>query len=355
MKKLVSLKLTVLITLFTLALTGCSTNTPKTTEAETAAPETAAPETTTEAQTPASEAEVATTVEITDRHGTVTVPINPKTVVALDNRTYETLADWGIVLAAAPKNVMPPELSFYIDDDSVQNIGSHNEPNLEIIAAVDPELVIVGQRFGNYYEDIVALVPNAVVIDLNIDTSADAETPGENLVNGLKNATLSLGQIFEKNEEAQQLVADFDAAIENAKSAYNGTDTIMTIIVSGGDIRFAAPLSGRVWGPMYEIFDWTSSLYVDGASSDHQGDDISVEAIAQSNPDWVFVLDRDAATAAADGAVPASDVISNSPALQNITAVTNDQVVYAPNDTYTNESIQTFLELFESLANALSK
>ncbi len=34
------------------------------------------------------------TVEITDAHGKVTVPVNPKNVVALDNRTFETLADW---------------------------------------------------------------------------------------------------------------------------------------------------------------------------------------------------------------------------------------------------------------------
>jgi len=353
MKKNFLVKLTVLATIFTLTLTGCSNSTPTTSTPETTAPETTAPETTTETSE-ATEAE-ATTVEITDKHGTVTVPINPKTVVALDNRTYETLADWGIELAAAPKNVMPADLTFYIDDDSVQNIGSHNEPNLEIIAAVNPDLVIVGQRFGNYYDDIKALVPNAAVIDLNIDTSVDAETPGANLVNGLKDSTISLGKIFDRNEEAKQLVADFDDAIETAKVAYDGTNTIMTIIVSGGDIRFAAPGTGRVWGPMYEIFGWVSSLEIDGASSDHQGDDISVEAIAQSNPDWIFVLDRDAATSAADGSVPASDVISNSPALQNITAVTDGQVVYAPNDTYTNESIQTFLELFENLASALSE
>ena len=46
--------------------------------------------------------------------------------------------------------------------------------------------------------------------------------------------------------------------------------------------------SGQVWGPMYEIFGWIPALKVDGASSDHQGDEVSVEAIAQSNPDWIL-------------------------------------------------------------------
>ena len=267
------------------------------------------------------ETEEATTVEITDAHGTVTVPINPKNVVALDNRTFETLSDWGIELAAVPKSVMPAD-SPYVNDESVQDIGNHREPNLEIIAAVDPELVIVGQRFASYYEDIKKLVPNATVIDLNFDVSEEAATPGENLVNGLKDATTTLGQIFDKKEEAKQLVADFDQAIEDAKSAYNGTDTVMSIIVSGGNIGFAAPGSGRVWGPMYEIFGWTPALEIDKTSSDHQGDEVSVEAIAQSNPDWIFVLDRDAAVSSTTDAVPAQDVIDNAPALQNTTAVT---------------------------------
>ena len=37
----------------------------------------------------------------------------------------------------------------------------------------------------------------------------------------------------------------------------------MSVIVSGGNIGFAAPHSGRVWGPMYEIFGWTPALEVD--------------------------------------------------------------------------------------------
>lgn len=294
------------------------------------------------------------TVEITDIHGNVTVPINPKNVVALDNRTFETLSDWGIELAAVPKGVMPVD-SPYVSDESVQDIGNHREPNLELIAAVEPELVIIGQRFADFYDDIKALVPNAAVIDLNFDVSETTASPGENLVNGLKNSTIALGQIFDKNEEAEMLIADFDKAIEEAKSAYNGTDAIMSVVVSGGNIGFSAPKSGRVWGPMYEIFGWTPALEINSASSNHQGDDVSVEAIAQSNPKWLFVLDRDASVSSTTDAVPAQDVIDNSPALQNIIAVTEGNIVYAPKDTYTNESIQTYLELFYNIANALKK
>lgn len=295
-----------------------------------------------------------TTVEIKDLHGVVAVPVNPKNVVSLDSRTFETLADWDIKLVAVPKSVMPAD-SPYVADSLVQDIGNHREPNLEIIAAVEPELVIIGQRFANYYDEIKKLVPNAAVIDLNFDVSEEADTPGANLVNGFKDSTLTLGKIFDKNDEAKKLVTSFEEAINKAKTAYNKEDTIMSVIVSGGDIGFSAPGSGRVWGPMYEIFEWVSALDVDGSTSDHQGDDISVEAIAQSNPDWIFVLDRDAAVSSTTDAKPAQDVIDNSPALQNTVAVKENRIVYAPDDTYTNESIQTFIELFERLSEALTK
>ena len=237
----------------------------------------------------------------------------------------------------------------------VQNIGNHREPNLEIIAAANPELVIVGQRFAGHYEEIKKLVPNAAVIDLNVDVSEKATKPGENLVKGLKDSTIALGKIFDKDKEAKQLVADFDKSIENVKSAYNGKDKVMSVIVTGGNIGFAAPHSGRVWGPMYEIFGWTPALEVANSTAGHKGDDVSVEAIAQTNPDWLFVLDRDAATSDAATSAPAQDVISKSPALQNTTAVSKKQIVYAPADTYTNESIQTYIELFGNIAKTLAK
>lgn len=176
MKKTMLLKLVSILAIFTLMLVACSDSGKETSKA-----------------TKDNSSDKPKTVEITDAHGKVTVPVNPKNVVALDNRTFETLADWGIKLAAAPKDIMPAD-SAYKKDEKVQNIGNHREPNLEIIAAANPELVIVGQRFADHYEEIKKLVPNAAVIDLNFDVSEKATKPGENLVKGLKDSTTTLGK-----------------------------------------------------------------------------------------------------------------------------------------------------------------
>lgn len=342
-------KYMILMSVFVLALAACG-NSEESSDETTEETESGTEETTEESPDEANSG----TIEIEDAHGTVEVPVNPETVVALDNRTFETLGDFGVELVAAPKDVMPADLGYYVDDEAVENIGNHREPNLEVIAAANPDLVIVGQRFASYYEDIKELVPEATVIDLNVDVSEETETPGENLVNGLKENTTILGQIFDKEAEAEEINANFDQSIEEVKNSYDGESTVMSLIVSGGETGFSAPHFGRVFGPMYEIFDWVPSLEVDSSSTDHQGDDVSVEAIADSNPDWLMVLDRDAAVGSEDSQ-PAADVIENSAALQNTTAVSEGNIVYAPADTYTNESIQTYTELFTDMAEAFNQ
>ena len=290
---------------------------------------------------------------ITDAHGEVEVPQNPKKVVALDNRTFDVLDAMDVDLLAAPKDVMPEDSS-YVADDNVENIGNHREPNLEVIAAMDPDLVIVGQRFESYYDEIKDLVPNASVIDLNVDVSEEAESPGNNLIEGFMNSTMVLGEIFDKEDKATELIEDLEESIENASTAYDG-GSVMGLIVSGGEIGYSAPKYGRVWGPIFEILELEPALEVDHDSSDHKGDDISVEAIASSNPDYLLVLDRDAAVSSVEDAKPARDVLENSQALSKLEVVNKDRIYYAPNDTYTNESIITFTDIFNGIADSFNK
>lgn len=294
------------------------------------------------------------TIEIKDARGVVNVPVNPERVVSLDNRSFQTLEQWGIKLAAVPKNVMPKESS-YVTDENVKNIGNHREPNLEVIAEVNPQLVIVGQRFAKYYDKIKEIVPNATVIDLNIDLSKENQEVGKSLINGFRDYTLVLGQIFNKESEAKKLVEQFDSSMQKAKSTYNPENKVMSLIVTGGKIRVSSPKTGRVFGPLYEVMGWTPALVDANSTTNHKGDEISLEAIASANPDFLLVLDRDAAIANNKDSIPAKDVIFNSQVLATTNALKNKKVVIAPLDTYTNESIQTFIEIFDSISEAQSE
>lgn len=287
-------------------------------------------------------------VTITDNGGEKTITLPITSYVALDNRTFETLNAWNLKPAAAARALMPATNPWKADE-SIQDIGNHREPNLDLIVAANPQVIISGQRFTQFNDKIAALVPDAVII--NVDPRE-----GEPFDSELKRQNTILGEIFNKQAEAEKLNADFDAAVARAKAAYQPETTVMAVTTSGGNIGYLAPTVGRTLGPVFDIVGMTPALKVEGSSDDHQGDDISVEAIAKSNPDLVMVMDRDAAVATAEaGYKPANELIKNSAALQNVSAVKSDAIVYMPADTYTNEGIQTYTEFFNALADQLEK
>lgn len=288
------------------------------------------------------------TVSVEDNFGTQEVPEDPQAVASTDNRTFEVLDQWGVDLVAAPKQLVPKTVPDYKDDEDIVDLGTHREPNLEALVAAQPDLIVNGQRFDAQYDEIKKLNPDTAIVDFEPreDKPMDEE---------LKRQVTELGKIFDKEDEAQKLVDDFDAALKRAKDAYDGKPTVMAVNVSGGEIGYVAPKVGRFFGPVFEWIGLKPALEVADATNDHEGDDISVEAIADSNPDWMLVLDRDGGTNAAeeDGYTPAADVIKKSEALSKVTAVKDGNVVLAPADTYTNESIITYTEVLNEIADAL--
>lgn len=294
--------------------------------------------------------EAGSTVSITDNYGTVDVPVNPKTVVALDNHVFETLTEWDVKLAAAPKGIMGSVWPGYTDNEDVVDIGSHREPNLEAIVAAQPDLIIAGYRFGDSYEDIKKQNPDSVVIDI-------APREGEDLMAELKRGNTILGQIFDHEDEAEATNEKLDDAIAGAKKAYNGTDSVMAVNTSGGKIGYLAPGVGRSVGPVFGALGLVPALEVEGASSDHQGDDISVEAIAASNPEWIIALDRDASFAPEEreeGSAPAAELIAGSEALKNVPAVTKGNIIYLDANFYLTEDIHAYTDLFEQIQAAFA-
>lgn len=304
-----------------LALAGCSTG---------AAPETAA------SVAPA-------TVTVEDNHGSIEVPVDPDRVVALDNTTFQTLSDWGVTLVAAPKPLMYdlwPDLS---GGDEVLDAGLHREPDIEAILASDPDLIIGGYRFRELYDQLKEIQP------ATIETSP---RDGEDHMSELKRQTAILGQVFDKNDEAAQLSADLDSAIAEAKAAYDPTQTVMGLITSGGKISYAAPGEGRGVGTLFPTLGLTPALERAAEDASH-GDDISVEAIAAANPEWLFVLDRDAMFGE-DGYVSAKELVERSEALKNVPAVQKGQIVYLDASFYLDEGIQAYTKLYRSAAEAFA-
>ncbi|MHA3724298.1 siderophore ABC transporter substrate-binding protein [Leucobacter sp. HY1910] len=297
-----------------------------------------------------SDAEPAGVVSITDNHGVIEVPVNPQRVVALDNTAFDTLTEWDVELVAAPKGVMGSVWPGYTDDDAVLDVGNHREPDLEMIVAAEPDLIIGGYRFGDHYDEIKKQNPGAAVIEIS-------PRDGEDKFSELKRQTQILGQIFDHEEEAAELNDRLDGAIKQAKANYPTGESVMAVNTSAGQIGYIAPGVGRALGPVFGALDLTPALEIENASSDHQGDDISVEAIADSNPEWIFALDRDAAFAPEDreaGSAPANELIRDAEALKQVPAVTNDRVVVLDANFYLTEGIQAYTSLFDQISEAFA-
>lgn len=292
----------------------------------------------TEAAEPA--ATTASTVTVEDNHGSIEVPVNPERLVALDNTTFQTLSDWGIKVVAAPKPLMYDLWPSLVGVD-VLDVGLHREPDIEAIVEADPDLIIGGYRFSEIYADLTAIQPSTIEINAR---------DGEDHASELKRQVAILGQIFDRGDEAQQIADDFDAAIADATSAYNGTDSVIGLITSGGEISYAAPGDGRGVGTLFPTLGLVPAIEQAAEDTSH-GDDISVEAIAAANPEWLVVLDRDGAFNE-EGYVPAKELIEGSEALANVPAVQKGQIVYLDPNFYLDESIQAYTALYAAVAEA---
>ena len=188
----------------------------------------------------ASEATQASSVSIEANDGTVDIKLPVTRAASLDNRTFEVLAQWNVPLVAAPKKLIPSTITAYNDDD-IADVGMHRDPNLEALVAAEPDLIISGQRFSKYDAQIKELAPDVPLINLE-------PREGQPFDQELIREVTDLGEIFGKQDEAKKLVDDFNASIERAKKAYDGSSTVMAVDVSGGNIGYVAPGKGRMWG-----------------------------------------------------------------------------------------------------------
>ncbi|QMV85878.1 ABC transporter substrate-binding protein [Corynebacterium hindlerae] len=288
----------------------------------------------------------AKTVSIKDNYGTHEVPSPPTAPVSVVNRNFETLDKWGVELKAAPKPIIPDGIS-YGSNEKILDLGMHREPNLENLVAAQPDLILGGQRFLSHEDEIKKLAPEATYLNFDV-------REGKPIDDELKREVTALGKIFGKEKEAEALNKELDDAVKAVKDSYKTGDTVMALNVSGGNFGYIAPTKGRTVGPMFDLFGWTPALKLENTSNNHKGDEVSVEAIAQSNPDWIVILDRDAGTSARkkEGFRPAETLLKENQVLQNVEAVKQGKVIFLPADTYTNDGIHTHIEIFEALAKA---
>lgn len=252
------------VLLLGLGLAGCGSSNDGTTDSSGGAT----------AQSSAAKAE---TLTVTDSNGELTVPKNPKKVVVFDNGSLDTIDALGAgdsVVGAATAN-LPAYLSDYKEVDSA---GGIKEPDLEKINQMQPDLIIISGRQSDFQDQLKEIAPTMY---LAVDTS--------DTWNSIKHNVETLGQIFDKEKEAKEQLADLETSIKETKAkAEESQDKALTVLVNEGQLSTYG--KDTRFGIIYDTFGFAEADEAIEAST--HGQSVSYEYVLDKNPDVLFVVDR---------------------------------------------------------------
>lgn len=249
------------------------------------------------------------TITVAHAQGETQVPVDPEKVFTFDLGVLDTLDTLGVEIAGVPQGGIPEPLAEY-ESEEYTNIGSMKEPDFEAIAEGAPDLIIISGRTADSYEELSKIAPT---IDLSVDPAAPMDSFTE--------VSTTLGQIFEKEDEVAEKLAAIDASIAETQAAASEAGTGLIVLTSGGELT--AYGAGSRFGLIHDVLGVKTAAEVKAEGT--HGESISFEYIAETNPDFLFVIDRDSAIGESGAAAAA--VLDNE-LVNGTTAASEDHIVY---------------------------
>lgn len=130
--------------------------------------------------------------------GETEIPDTPQRVIALDWVSTETLLSLGITpLAIADTKGYRHWVAFPALPDTVKDVGSRREPNLEALTALKPDLIVINKEHAAVYPALANIAPTVAFNVFN-----EEKKPLE----ALKAMTMTLGNIFGKKDIAHNVI-----------------------------------------------------------------------------------------------------------------------------------------------------
>lgn len=271
-------------------------------------------------------------ITITHTLGETEVKTNPQRVVVFDYPALDTLNALGIdtVVGVPGKDRLPEGLEAYSADEYT-NVGTLKEPDLEAVKSANPDLIIISGRQADYYDQLKEIAPTISVAKDNADYVTS-------MIDNIK----ELGKIFGVEDKAAEEVAKLEEKIAQVKAVVESKGAnALTVMVNEGNLSVYGDESR--FALLYQGFGFTN---VDETIDDStHGQTVTFEYLAETNPEYIFVLDRGAATG---GESTAKDVLDND-IVKSTDAYKNGKIVYLnPVVWYTNDgglnSVNTMIE-----------
>ena len=248
--------------------------------------------------------------------GTTELKKAPKRIVILDNLYGEILDPLDITpVGATTGQADSQEFSTLFKkqykDAKVISVGWQGNPDLDKIAELKPDLILMTGEQEDLYEELSEIAPT-VGYQINTDENWDYHE-----------TSLKVAEIFDKRDEMKKDLDRLDAReavfAENVKAKF-GDQKLMYLRVTDNDIRYYA------YGHFGYLYDTYHFNRAETFNPDDMFQVIDPDKLKDINPDLLIVQ--------ADSQELLDNKLKNTPVWTSLKAVQNNKVIYADYSTY---------------------
>ncbi|WP_406169379.1 iron-siderophore ABC transporter substrate-binding protein [Streptomyces canus] len=214
---------------------------------------------------------------VTHFEGRTTVEAQPKRIAVLSTGQLDDLLSLGVVPTATTRADNAGLVPGYLADAfptykkrlaGLTDAGTRQAPNLETLAAAEPDLILANDSLGDLYPKLSRIAPTVITAGNGINWKRDL---------------LLVGDAVGKGEAARQLLDDIAADARAKGQRIKGAPAVSMI-------RFT-PDRTRMFG----VSSFTGSIAVDMGLSRPKSqqfhaisEDIGAESIDTADGDWIF-------------------------------------------------------------------
>ena len=248
--------------------------------------------------------------------GTTELKKVPKRIVILDNLYGEILdplhiTPVGATTGQADSQEFSTLFKKQYKDAKVVSVGWQGNPDLDKIAELKPDLILMTGEQEDLYEELSEIAPT-VGYQINTDENWDYHE-----------TSLKVAEIFDKRDEMKKDLDRLDAReavfAENVKAKF-GDQKLMYLRVTDNDIRYYA----------YGHFGYLYDTYHFNRAETFNPDDM----FQVIDPDKLKDINRDLLTVQVDSQELLDNKLKNTPVWTSLKAVQNNKVIYADYSTY---------------------
>lgn len=226
------------------------------------------------------------------------VPYDAQRIAVMDMAALDILDSLGLgdrVVGSSSTSL--DYLQDYVTNESVSNLGTIKEADMEAVMACEPDVIFIGGRLSSSYDALSEIAP---VVFLSTDTEIG-------VVESVRKNASTIASMFGVEDQVDSLMSGFDTRIE-ALAAFAADKTAIVGMCTSGSFNVLGN-DGRCSIIGVEVGFENIGVDAEIDTSTH-GNEASFEFIVEKAPNYIFVMDRDAAIGT-DGAQLAQEIMEN--------------------------------------------